>query len=316
MENNAATSGTMRKAKSRIKASTGDRIFDYCNYTFMILLIIVTLYPFINILAVSLNNAQDSIKGGIYLLPRDWTLDNYRYIFRESTIFHATLISVLRTVIGTVTTVFCSAMVAYTLSRQDYVLRKFMTIAFVLTMYFNGGLIPNYLLIRDLHLLGSFWVYIWPGLIGVFNLIIIRSFIENLPESILESGRIDGAGDFRSFFNIVLPLTLPVLATVALFSGVYQWNSWFDVFLYNSSHINLSTLQYELQKILQNSNTTSGTSSLDGMISGANGAQQNTVTPLSVRATMTIVASLPIIMVYPFLQKYFVKGMMVGGVKG
>ncbi|MCC3375352.1 carbohydrate ABC transporter permease [Cohnella sp. REN36] len=306
----------MRKAKSRIKASAGDRIFDYCNYTFMILLIIVTLYPFINILAVSLNNAQDSIKGGIFLLPRVWTLDNYRYIFRESTIFHATLISILRTVIGTVTTVFCSAMVAYTLSRQDYVLRKFMTIAFVLTMYFNGGLIPNYLLIRDLHLLGSFWVYVWPGLIGVFNLIIIRSFIENLPESILESGRIDGAGDFRSFFHIVLPLTLPVLATVALFSGVYQWNSWFDVFLYNSSHINLSTLQYELQKILQNSNTTSGTSSLDGMINGASGAQQNTVTPLSVRATMTIVASLPIIMVYPFLQKYFVKGMMVGGVKG
>ncbi|MBB6672469.1 carbohydrate ABC transporter permease [Cohnella nanjingensis] len=306
----------MRKTSSRIKTSTGDRIFDYCNYTFMILLIIVTLYPFINILAVSLNNAQDSIKGGIYLFPRVWTLDNYRYIFRESTIFHATLISVLRTVIGTVTTVFCSAMVAYTLSRQDYVLRKFITIAFVLTMYFNGGLIPNYLLIRDLHLLGSFWVYIWPGLIGVFNLIIIRSFIENLPESILESGRIDGAGDFRSFFNIVLPLTLPVLATVALFSGVFQWNSWFDVFLYNSSHINLSTLQYELQKILQNSNTTSGTSSLDGMISGASGAQQNTVTPLSIRATMTIVASLPIIMVYPFLQKYFVKGMMVGGVKG
>ncbi|MDU5949744.1 MAG: carbohydrate ABC transporter permease, partial [Paenibacillus macerans] len=136
------------------------------------------------------------------------------------------------------------------------------------------------------------------------------------PESILESGRIDGAGDYRTFFSIVLPLTTPVLATVALFSGVFQWNSWFDVFLYNSSHIELSTLQYELQKILQNSNTTSGTSSLDGMIQGASGAQQNTVTPLSVRATMTMVASVPIIMVYPFLQKYFVKGMMVGGVKG
>jgi putative aldouronate transport system permease protein len=276
---------------------------------------IVTLYPFLNVLAVSFNQAQDSIKGGIYLLPRIWTLDNYAYIFREATIFHASFISVLRTVIGTVLTVFCSAMVAYTLTKQEYVLRKFVTIAFILTMYFNGGLIPTYLLMRDLDLIGSFWVYIWPGLIGVFNLIIIRSFIEGLPDSILESGKIDGAGEFRTFVSIVLPLTTPVLATVALFSGVYQWNQWFDVFLYNSSDIDLSTLQYELQKILQNSNTTNSSGSISGMISGMNGAQSS-VTPLSVRATMTIVASVPIIMVYPFLQKYFVKGMMVGGVKG
>lgn len=314
METVAAKQKLNRKPK--ISSSTGDRLFVICNYCFMIVLMIVTLYPFVNVLAVSLNNAQDSIKGGIYLLPREWTLANYSYILKESTIFHATFISVLRTVIGTVVTVFCSAMLAYTLSRQDYVLRKFITVAFIMTMYFNGGLIPNYLLMRDMGLVGTFWVYILPGMIGVFNLIIIRSFIENLPESIIESARIDGAGDYRTFFSIILPLTVPVLATVALFSGVYQWNSWFDVFLYNSSDARLSTLQYELQKILQNSNTTNGTSSIDGMIQGATGGQHNAVTPMSVRATMTIVASVPIIMVYPFLQKYFVKGMMVGGVKG
>lgn len=305
-----------KRNKHQMNSSIGDRLFVICNYSFMIFLMIITLYPFLNVLAVSLNSAQDSIKGGIYLLPREWTLANYSYIFREATIFHATFISVLRTVIGTVVTVFCSAMVAFTLSRQEYVLRKFITVAFIMTMYFNGGLIPNYLLMRDMGLVGSFWVYILPGIIGVFNLIIIRSFIENLPESILESAKIDGAGDYRTFFNIILPLTVPVLATVALFSGVYQWNMWFDVFLYNSSDSNLSTLQYELQKILQNSNTTTGTSSMDGMIQGATGGQQNMVTPMAVRATMTIVASVPIIMVYPFLQKYFVKGMMVGGVKG
>lgn len=305
-----------KNKRNKIKASHGDRIFDICNIVFLVCLMIVTLYPFLNVLAVSLNSAQDSLRGGIYLLPRIWTLDNYQYVFKNSTIFHASMISVLRTIIGTVLTVFCSAMVAYTITRQDYVLRKFITIAFILTMYFNGGLIPTYLLIRDLGMIGSFQVYIWPGLIGVFNLIIIRSFIENLPDSILEAGRIDGAGDFRTFTRIVLPLTVPVLATVSLFSGVFQWNSWFDVFLYNSSYEKLSTLQYELQKILQNSNTTSGQSSMEGMISGASGAQQNLMTPLSVRATMTIVASVPIIMVYPFLQKYFVKGMMVGGVKG
>lgn len=309
-------SGSVNATKRyKIKKSTGDQIFDICNYTFMILLMIVTLYPFLNVLAVSLNQAQDTIKGGIYLVPRIWTLDNYAYIFREATIFHASFISIMRTVIGTVLTVFCSAMVAYTLTKQEYVLRKFVTIAFILTMYFNGGLIPTYLLMRDLDLIGSFWVYIWPGLIGVFNLIIIRSFIEGLPESILESGKIDGAGEFRTFVSIVLPLTTPVLATVALFSGVFQWNQWFDVFLYNSSDIDLSTLQYELQKILQNSNTTNSAGSISGMMSGMSGTQSS-VTPLSVRATMTIVASVPIIMVYPFLQKYFVKGMMVGGVKG
>ncbi|WP_082361249.1 carbohydrate ABC transporter permease [Bacillus sp. FJAT-28004] len=311
----SATEAVSNKS-SRIRSSHGDLIFDICNYIFLTLLMVVTLYPFLNTAAVSLNNATDSIKGGIYLLPRIWTLDNYVYVLREATIFHATLISILRTVIGTIATVFCSAMVAYTITRQEYVLRKFVTIAFILTMYFNGGLIPNFLLIRDLGLLNNFWVYIFPGLIGVFNLIIIRSFIEGLPESILESARIDGAGDFKMFYSIVLPLCVPVLATVALFSAVYQWNQWFDVFLYNSSNIDLSTLQYELQKILQNSNASLTTKTAGDAFANSANSGANTVTPFAIRATMTIVASLPIIMVYPFLQKYFVKGMTVGGVKG
>jgi putative aldouronate transport system permease protein len=279
-------------------------------------LVIVTLYPFVNTLAVSFNAPQDALKGGIYLWPREWSLANYKFVLRNDTIYHATLISVLRTLIGTFVTVFSSAMVAYTISRDEYVLRKFVTLAFILTMYFNGGLIPTFLLYRDLGLVNSFGVYIWPGVIGVFNLIIIRSFIYGLPDGILESARIDGAGDFRTFFSIVLPLCTPVLATVALFTAVWQWNSWFDVFLYNSSNEKLSTLQYELQKILQNSNASSGGKSLADAFGSAQHNAANQVTPLTIRATMTIVASVPIILVYPFLQKYFVKGMMVGGVKG
>ncbi|MFC5986773.1 carbohydrate ABC transporter permease [Marinicrinis lubricantis] len=294
--------------------SPGDRIFDFCNYTFMIFLVIVTLYPFINTLAVSFNDANDSVRGGIYLWPRVFTWENYEYVFRESAVFHSLIISVLRTVIGTVVTVFSCAMVAYTISRPEYVLRKFITIAFILTMYFNGGLIPNFLLIRDLGMMNSFWVYIIPGIIGVFNLIVIRSFIEGLPEGILESARIDGAGEFTTFSRIVLPLSVPVLATVALFTAVYQWNSWFDVFLYNSSNKNLSTLQYELMKILQNSNASMSSNTTGGYTGENPNATQ--VTPTSIRATMTIVASVPIILVYPFLQKYFVKGMTLGGVKG
>ncbi|WP_430539988.1 carbohydrate ABC transporter permease [Neobacillus drentensis] len=300
---------------TRSHTGAGDYIFDIFNYTFMFFLCVVMLYPFINQLAVSLNDANDSIKGGIYLWPREFTWSNYKYVFGESSIFHSFMISVLRTLIGTLTSVLGTAMVAYTISRKDFVFKKFVTIAFVLTMYFSGGLIPNYLLIKELNLLDSFWVYIIPGIIGVFNLIVIRSFIEGIPESLFESAKIDGAGDFTTFIKIVLPLSLPVLATVSLFVAVGQWNSWFDVFLYNSSTPELSTLQYELMKILQNSNASmSGKTAADAFASSNSAA--NTVTPTSIRATMTIIASLPIIMVYPFLQKYFVKGLTLGGVKG
>ncbi|MFS0862627.1 carbohydrate ABC transporter permease [Fredinandcohnia sp. 179-A 10B2 NHS] len=296
-------------------SSMEDRLFDISNYTFMILLCAVMLYPMLNTLAISLNDATDSIKGGIFLWPREFTLYNYKHVFGESQLMGAFFMSVLRTVVGTLISVFCTAMVAYTISRKEFVLRKFVTIAFILTMYFNGGLIPNFLLMRDLNLLGSFWVYILPGVIGVFNLIVIRSFIDGLPESLMESAKIDGAGDFTTFFKIVLPLSLPVLATVSLFVAVFQWNSWFDVFLYNSSVPELSTLQYELMKILQNSNASMSGKTAADAFANANAAA-NTVTPTSIRATMTIIASVPIILVYPFLQKYFVKGLTIGGVKG
>ncbi|MGO4542986.1 carbohydrate ABC transporter permease [Paenibacillus sp. YIM B09110] len=308
----------MANAKTSYKRlqSPGDRLFDAANITFMILLMIVTIYPFINMMAVSFNHASDSVRGGIYFWPRVWSLDNYKYVFNEATIIGATGISVLRTVLGTIISTFCSAMVAFTISRPEYVLRKFVSIAFVLTMYFNGGLIPNFLLVRDLHLMGTFWVYIIPGIIGVFNIIVIRSFIEGLPEGILESARMDGAGEFTTFLRIVLPLSMPVLATTSLFTAVYHWNSWFDVFLYNSSHVELSTLQYELMKMLQNSNAAVSTGDAAGAAANASQGGGNYVTPTSIRATMTIVASLPIIMVYPFLQRYFVKGLTLGGVKG
>ena len=305
----------MSKTKSsRLRYnSLGDKVFDTCNIIFMLCLVVVTLYPFINMFAISFNDANDAIKGGIYLWPRMWTWSNYQYIFNESAIYHSTFISVIRTVLGTVISVFCTAMLAYTLSRQDYVLRKFVTMFFVFTMYFSGGLIPGYLLIKNLGLTDSFWVYIIPGIIGVFNMIVIRSFIEGLPEGILESARIDGAGEFTTFLRVVQPLTVPSLATVSLFVAVGQWNSWFDVFLYNSSNQQLSTLQYELMKILQTSNTATTQSAADVY---AQSSSTHTVTPTSIRATMTIVASVPILMVYPFVQKYFVQGMTVGGVKG
>lgn len=304
----------MAHSKSMRKVPWGDRIFDICNVIFMLMLVVVTLYPFLNMFAFAFNDANDSVRGDIYIWPRVWTLRNFEYVFSESNIFYATFISAARTVIGTVISVFCTAMLAYTVSRPEYKLRKFISITFIFTMYFSGGLIPGYLLIKELNMLNTFLVYIIPGIIGVFNMIVIRSFIENLPDGLMESAKIDGAGDFITFTRIVLPLTVPALATVSLFVAVYQWNSWFDVFLYNSSKPGLSTLQYELMKMLSASNTSSASSAGEAFAN----AQGNkaAVTPASVRATMTIVASVPIIVVYPFLQKYFVKGMVVGGVKG
>ncbi|MBM7570299.1 carbohydrate ABC transporter permease [Aquibacillus albus] len=301
---------------ARKHRSLDDLVFDSINLVFMLLLCTVMLYPMLNTLAVSINDATDSIRGGIYLWPREFTFFNYEHVFGQAELLHAGMISVLRTVIGTALSVFCTAMVAYTISRQYFVLRKFVTLAFVLTMYLNGGLIPTYMLMRELHLIGTFWIYIFPGIIGVFNLIVVRSFIEGLPETIFESARIDGAGEFIMFFKIALPLSLPVIATVSLFVAVGQWNQWFDVFLYNSSKEHLSTLQYELMKILQNSNASMSSKTAADAFAGSQSTENNVVTPTSIRAAMTIIVSVPIICVYPFLQKYFVKGLTLGGVKG
>ncbi|PDO10155.1 MAG: sugar ABC transporter permease [Candidatus Reconcilbacillus cellulovorans] len=279
----------------------------------MLAVAVATLYPFLNTLAVSFNAGLDTIRGGIYLWPREFTLQNYRAVFVTGAVFHAFWISVARTVIGTILGLFLTSMLAYTVSRKEYVLRKPITIVVLLTMYFNAGLIPYYFLIRELHLLNNFLVYVVPGLVSAFNMIVIRTYINTLPESLIESAKMDGAGDFRIFLQIVLPLCQPVLATVALFIAVYQWNSWFDTFLFASSEQKLSTLQYELMKLLtstMNSNTN------PALLAGVNrDTSSNLVTPVSIRAAITIVASVPILVVYPFLQKYFVVGLKLGGVK-
>ncbi|MBD0379458.1 carbohydrate ABC transporter permease [Paenibacillus sedimenti] len=305
----------MGLVKMRLKKNgIGDTVFDSINAVLLLCLMIVTLYPFINTAAVSLNQATDTTLGSTFLWPRKPTWYNYQTIFKDHTIYHAFLISVLRTVIGTVTSVFCTAMLAYTISRKDFVLRKPISMIFVFTMYFSGGLIPVYMLIKNVHLTNSFWVYIIPGLVGAFNLIVIRSSIEGLPESLVESAKMDGANDFTVFIRIILPLSMPAIATVALFVAVGQWNSWFDTFLYNSSKINLSTLQYELMKKLQSANLSIGGSATSAFVNSKN-MSSNIVTPTSIRAAITMLATVPILVVYPFLQKYFVKGLTLGGVK-
>lgn len=291
----------------------GDTIIDVVVYVSLIFLIIVTLYPFLNTLAISLNDALDSAKGGIYLWPRKFTLYNYKTLLGRSQIFQSSLVSVARTVLSTLFSTFATAMVAYTISRKDFVLRRLVSFIYVLTMYIDGGLVPTYFVIRGLGLTNNFWVYVLPGLVSAFNLIVVRTYINGLPDSLIESAKVDGAGEFLIFWRIVLPLCKPVLATIALFVAVDNWNAWFDTFLYNSSNAQLSTLQYELMKVLQSANTMTG--SLLQALSRAAAGTSNTITPRSIRATMTIIVTVPIVIVYPFLQKYFVHGLTLGGVK-
>lgn len=292
----------------------GDVIFNSVNMIFLLFLVVVTLYPFLNTLAVSFNEGLDSVRGGIYLWPRQFSLQNYRSVFISGTVINAFFVSVARTLISVVLNVFLTAMMAYCLSRKEYIFNKFITIAVVLTMYFNAGLIPGFLLIKSLGLYGSFWVYVIPTLISAFNVIVVRTYIMSIPESLVESARLDGAGDFRIFLRIIFPLCKPALAVVGMFVAIWQWNNWFDTYLYASSKQNLSTLSYELQKLLassfsQGQSAQSATSGIGAELAGG------MVTPIAMQAAITIVAMVPIIMVYPFLQRYFVTGLNVGGVK-
>ncbi|MBP1966135.1 carbohydrate ABC transporter permease [Paenibacillus aceris] len=301
--------GTTTVSRARIEPI----LFHTINGIFMLLLAVVTLYPFLHTLTISFNEGNDALRGGIYLWPRSWSLQNYKAIFISGTIYHAAWISVARTITITVLGVFLTSMLAYTLAQPQYIFRKIIGLIFVLTMYFNAGLIPNYFLIKSLGLLNNFWVYVFPGMVSAFNLIVIRTYIRTLPSGLVESAKIDGAGDFTIFVRIILPLCTPVLATIALFIAVGSWNSWFDTFLYASSDLKLSTLQYEMMKLL---GSTMNSNNDPGLLAGANTNQTKAmVTPASIRAAITIVAAVPILFVYPFLQRYFIVGMNLGSVK-
>lgn len=304
----------MTNSSVRIKRNKLEPIiFHTLNSTIMLSVIVVMLYPFWNTIAVSFNHSQNTLLGGITFYPRVFTLYNYQTVFKNDLLVIASINSVLRTSIATVLGVFISALIGFVLSRSEFVWRKFVIRYFLVTMYVSAGLIPSYFLIRDLGLINNFWVYILPGLISAFNVIVIRAYMQALPSSLSEAAAIDGAGYFRIFIQIILPCCKPVLATVALWCAVGAWNSWFDTFIYCSSRENLTTLQYEMMKMLSasmNSGTERSASSIYG------GTMTDSITPVSIRAAVTVVASVPILVVYPFLQKYFVNGVTLGAVKG
>lgn len=295
-------------SKKRKPKSAANITFVTFNTIILTLFCVVTLYPILNTLAVSFNEAVDTLTGGITLYPRKFSLENYKTVFRTQSLMTGAYISVLRTVLATVIHMLTTSLIAYVLTRKEFLFNKQVSLFYVLSMYVSGGMIPTMLLFKSMGLTNNFWVYIIPGMVSAFNMIVIRTYMNGLPDSLVESAQVDGAGHLRIFLRIILPLCKPVLATIALFIAVGQWNSWFDVMLYNSGRPELTTLQYELMKLL------SAVSQQAGDPATAKHAA-NMVTPESVRAAATIVTAFPIVCLYPFLQRYFVTGLTIGGVK-
>lgn len=293
----------------KLKSSAMDKVFVACNTIFLVLFVIITLYPVLNTVAISFNDGIDAVRGGIHLWPRIFTLSNYKTVLNQQNIITGAVVSVARTVLGTIFALVTNALLAYVVSRKRFLFRSQLSLFWVITMYVNGGMIPTLVLYRNLNLTNTFWVYVIPGMISAFNVLVLRTYMEGLPSALEESAMIDGANDFTVFTRIISPLCKPVYATVALFVAVGHWNSWFDAMLYNRMNAEYTTLQYELMKLLSSVMQQSGSATTGGNTAAA------AVTPVTVRAAATVVTMLPIILLYPFLQRYFVSGMTIGSVK-
>lgn len=291
------------------RRTKGDVAFDLLNNLGMLIICFLTLYPIWYVLINSFNDGKDAMLGGIYWWPRVFSLENFKAVFNNPGIMTAMVLTVAKTLIGVVAHVFFTAMVAYAFSRKELIGGKLYILMGTITMIFTGGLIPTYLLIRDLHLLDTFWVYIIPVLFSFFDLIIFMTFFRDIPDGLEEAGRIDGANDWTIFLRIVLPVSMPVLATIALFHGVYQWNDYFAGIIYVNKE-SLQPIQTFLYRVVAQSSSNIMTTALQG------NAVTKTVTSQSVKLATMVVTTLPIVFAYPFLQRYFVKGMMIGSIKG
>lgn len=296
--------------------SKTEKTFEVINIVLLTLLCIITIYPFLYILALSFNDGLDAMKGGIWLFPRKLTFDNYMAAFNEPNIMNSFGISVSRTLMGTMLTMVFLPMQAYALADKDLPGRRWMIKFFFFTTLFGGGIIPFFLLLRGLQLTNTFWVYILPGIYGFYNMVIIRASFEGMPVSLLESARIDGASEFRIYWQFILPLNKAVLATVALFTGVFHWNDWYagTFFVRDKNLVPAATM---LRDILADATFESGNMSnmYNSMQTTFAQSGQSNTTPLTLQMAFVVIITVPILLVYPFLQKYFTKGVMIGSIK-
>ena len=296
------------KQTSVIRQSAGSRIFDVFNVLLMFLFLCITLYPFWYIIVVSLSDGKDVLAGRVVLWPVNFTLDTYKVVLRDSSIVTGFRNTVFYTILGTTINLICTSLCAYPLSRPDLKGKKQIMGFIVFTMFFSGGMIPGYLVMNQMHLIDTVWAMVLPGAISTYNMIVMRTFFMGIPEALHESAALDGANEWQTLVKIVLPLSKPIMATMLLFYAVGHWNSYMNALLY----LNTKDL-FPLQSILRNM-------VVDGQLSEAQtqvgGGSSFTVVETTMKYATIVVSTLPIMMIYPFVQKYFVKGVMIGSLKG
>ncbi len=298
----------MEKQSVKIKRSTGEKIFDFCNVVFMLFMIVITLYPFLYVVFGSVSMpAEFSRHTGLLLAPTGFQLEAYRLVLQNEDILTGYLNTLIYVGAGTSISILLTILMAFVVSRKKLMLKSFLIKMMMLTMFFSGGMIPTYLMMQDIGIMGTRFSVILPGLISVTNVIILRTAFMGIPQGLEESAKIDGANDFIVLFKVIVPLSMPAIAVMVLFYGVGRWNSWFDAFLYLRNR-ELFPLQLILREILVESSTDNMMISLGAL----NGLDMSEI----IKYATIIVSTIPILCIYPLLQKHFVKGVMIGAIKG
>lgn len=292
------------------KAPLNERVAIAINYMLLVVLCLVILMPLVNILALSLNDGKDASLGGIAFWPRVFSVSNYVEVFKNPAVLQGMEVTLFRTILGTFLSVLLTSMAAFALKNKNLPGVGIASIFIVFTMLFNGGIIPYFMVLKMFHLNNTIWVYIIPTLYSAWNLILVRTFFQSIDQSMEESAKIDGAHDFQVLFRIYIPLSMPVLSVICLFNGVMHWNDWFSGAFYVTDE-KLRPLQTILQQMLTAAEAMRKNLSMNAMMSAG-----NSVTTESMKMAMVIISVVPIATVYPFIQKYFVQGIMVGSVKG
>lgn len=297
-----------------VKRTAKDHTIDIIIAIIFGVFTIICIFPFYYIFINTISDNSMVTTGRISLIPHGIHFQNYLKVLSLEALPGATLVSLGRTVLGTIFTLICASFPAYCFTRNEYWHRKFFYRFIIITMYFGAGVIPTFLTYKALGIYNTFWVYVLPCIVTPFNLILVKTYMESLPQSLEESAEIDGAGYLKRFTSIVIPLSKPIMATIAVFSAVGQWNNWMDTVLYTKAK-SLQTLQYVLYQYLKEANTLAEIAR-DNPDVMANMNPATMLSPLTIKYTVCIVTILPILLVYPFFQKYFVKGVMIGAVKG
>lgn len=294
---------------SHLKSVKKTSAFDVINVTFMIIFAFMTLFPLYYVLVGSFNDGIDYTAGGVYFFPRMFTLNNYKVVLNDTRIWRGYLVTIGRTVLGTVFSLIFTSMVAFAMSRKRLRGRKFFYWINIFTMFFGGGIVPYFLVLKLTSLINTFWVYIIPALYSVYNMIVFQNFFNQIPEEIHEAALVDGASEFKIYYQIFIPLSKPIIATIALWTIVGHWNAYLDS-MYYTTNPDLYSLQYVLMRIIKESSVPSG-----GIVPLPPSVTE-TVTAKTISLAAIIVSTLPVLAVYPFLQKHFANGVMVGSLKG